>query len=205
VQYCAADLSAFYFDVLKDRLYCDPAKGPRRLSCQTALYRVACDLTRLMAPILPMTADEVWQLLPGAAATSVHLERFPPDEPADNALLSTWDALAATRSLVTKALEQARASGVIASSLEAHVRLCGMESEIAPLRRYEQDGHVFPGNLANLFIVSHVELVAADAPLSVDVARAPGVKCERCWTYFEGRAHATPALCPRCGNSLETR
>jgi isoleucyl-tRNA synthetase len=205
VQYCAADLSAFYFDVLKDRLYCDAAKGPRRLSCQTALYRIASDLTRLMAPVLPMTADEVWQLFPSASGTSVHLERFPADEPADNALLATWDALATTRSLVTKAIEHARAAGQIASSLEARVRLSGAESELAPLRRYEQDGHVFPGNLANLFIVSRVELLAADGALSLDVARAPGLKCERCWTYFEGDPRVAPRLCPRCGAALETR
>jgi len=205
VQYCAADLSAFYFDVLKDRLYCDPANGPRRRSCQSALYRIACDLTRLMAPIMPMTADEVWALLPGAAATSVHVERFPADEAPDEALLSTWETLSATRSLVTKALEQTRAAGDIAASLEARVRITGRESELTPLRRYEQEGHVFPGNLANLFIVSRVDLEVVDAAISIDVARAPGAKCERCWTYFEAATRSEPAVCPRCSSALEAR
>jgi len=205
VQYCSSDLSAFYFDVLKDRLYCDAANGPRRRSSQSTLYRIASDLVRLMAPIVPMTADEVWGLLPGAPSTSVHLERFPSAEAPDEDLLAVWEKLIAARTVVTKALEEARAAGKIASSLEARVRLQGGDVELAPLKRYEQTGKVFPGNLANLLIVSRVELQSGAGPLTVEVARADGVKCERCWTYSASAPGASPALCPRCVDVLEVR
>jgi isoleucyl-tRNA synthetase len=206
VQYCASDLSAFYFDALKDRLYCDAAKGPRRRGSQSVLYRIACDLTRLMAPLLPVTADEVWTLLPGVSSGTVHVERFPEAEASDETLLGTWETLSATRAVVTKALEEARAAGRIASSLEAQVRLRGGAAELAPLTRYDESGTiVFPGNLANLFIVSRVILETAEGPLSVDVTRAAGAKCERCWTYSEAAATAVPAICERCADVLGSR
>ncbi len=204
VQYCAVDLSAFYFDVLKDRLYCDAADGPRRRSSQTVLARIGLDLARILAPVLPITADEVWSYLPGRPSPSVHLDRFPALEADDQTLAATWQPLLETRAAVTKALEEARAAGVIAAGLEARVAVRARSEDLAPLRRYEALGRVFPGNLANLFIVSSVALHEGDGALTVAVERAPGVKCERCWTYFEraGRADG-PAVCERCAAVLE--
>ncbi|HUG52727.1 MAG TPA: isoleucine--tRNA ligase [Vicinamibacteria bacterium] len=204
VQYCAADLSSFYLDVLKDRLYCDPPAGARRRSSQTVLHRLAGDLARLMAPILPMTADEVWTAVPGSGGSSVHLALFPAaDGPAEER--RGWGALLEARASVTKALEEARAAKRIASSLEAKVVLSAPSAVLSPLREYEALGRVFPGNLANLFIVSGVSLEDAEGPMSVGVERARGGKCERCWTYSEsvGRLAPHPAVCERCAAVLE--
>jgi len=204
VQYCAADLSSFYLDVLKDRLYCDAPDGRRRRSAQTALHRVASDLTRLLAPVLPVTADEVWGLIPGAS-DSVHLAVFPEPEAADEAVLRRWEALLAVRAAVMKALEESRAARTIASGLEAQVGIRAPAAFLAPLRDHEAASGVFPGNLANLFIVSKVALAEADSPLTVTVERAGGGKCERCWTYSEkvGKLPVHPGVCERCGAILE--
>src|SRR6185503_1288050 len=144
----------FYLDVLKDRLYCDPADGPRRRSAQTVLLRIAEDVARLMAPALPFTADEVWPRLPGQREAAVHFAFFPSDSGPDDLVLARWRPLLEVRALVTKALEEARAAKQIASSLEAAVTLRGSAEALAPLRAHEEGSRVFPGNLANLFIVS---------------------------------------------------
>jgi len=205
VQYCAADLSAFYLDVLKDRLYCDAPAAPRRRSAQTVLHRIARDLTLLMAPALPFTADEVWPLVPGSSG-SVHTARFPEAEPADEAVLARWQGLLEVRAVVTKALEEARAQKRVAGSLEARVRLAAPEAALLPLREHEAKSASFPGNLANLFIVSRVELAAGE-PLAVAVEPAAGAKCERCWTFSEnvGRLQAHAGVCERCAAVLERR
>ena len=207
VQYCAVDLSAFYLDVLKDRLYCDPADGPRRRSAQTVLLRIADDLVRLMAPALPFTADEVWPLLPGKREASVHVSHFPSASGPDDLVLARWQPLLDARAVVTKALEEARAAKLIGTSLEARVTVRGSATALAPLRAHESASHVFPGNLANLFIVSRVELEESAGPLAVNVARAAGNKCDRCWTYSPnvGRLKAHPAVCERCAAVLEAR
>ncbi|HET8648383.1 MAG TPA: class I tRNA ligase family protein, partial [Vicinamibacteria bacterium] len=119
VQYCAADLSAFYLDVLKDRLYCEPRDSQRRRSAQTVLLRMADDLTRLMVVVLPFTADEVWPLIPGRREESVSLSHFPSTNGADDLVLSRWATLLEVRSAVAKALEEARAGRQIGSGLEA--------------------------------------------------------------------------------------
>jgi isoleucyl-tRNA synthetase len=207
VQYCAVDLSAFYLDVLKDRLYCHAADGRGRRSAQTVLLRLADDLTRLMAPVLPFTADEVWPLIPGRREDSVHMAHFPDDEGPDDLVLAQWAPLLEARGVVTKALEEARASREIASSLEAKVTLRGDERSLGPLRGYEARGTAFPSHLANLFIVSAVALEPLAEGLSVRVERAPGAKCERCWTFSTqvGRLRAHPGVCERCAAVLEER
>jgi len=205
VQYCAVDLSSFYLDVLKDRLYCDSADGPRRRSAQTVLCAIAHDLSRLMAPVLPFTSDEIWARIPGTREESVHLALFPDPAKADEAVLSEWAGLLEVRALVTKALEESRAARKIASSLEAAVEIRGPRGLLASLTRHEERSRVFPGNLANFFIVSQVKLTEAEGPPSVEVFRARGQKCERCWTYSEavGRFPVHPAVCERCAAVLE--
>jgi isoleucyl-tRNA synthetase len=207
VQYCAADLSAFYLDVLKDRLYCDAAGSQRRRSAQTVLHRIVRDLALLMAPALPFTADEVWPLVPGGDGASVHVALFPRAEPADEALVARWDALLEVRAAATKSLEEARAAKRIGSSEEAQVTIAGPAAALAALREQEARADVFPSPLANLFKVSRVALVEAEAPLSVTVAPAAGRKCERCWNFSEqvGRLAAHPAVCERCAGVLESR
>ncbi len=204
VQYAAADLSSVYFDVLKDRLYCDPADGPRRRSSQTVLHRIARDLCRLLAPALPFTADEAWAMIPGPAEDSVHLALFPEREDVDSALLARWGDLLEARAHATKALEEARDAKQVAASLEARVKVTAPAAVLVPLRDHEKASTVFPGNLANLFIVSGVRLEEnGDGPLRVDVERARGSKCGRCWTYSEKVGTLSPPeVCERCAEVL---
>jgi isoleucyl-tRNA synthetase len=204
VQYAAADLSSFYLDVLKDRLYCDAASGERRRSAQTVLHRIARDLCLLLAPVLPFTTDEAWPAIPGLPEPSVHVALFPVREPADDSLLSRWAGLLDVRAEVTKALEDARAAKQVAASLEAAVVLRGPAAALAPLRAHEAKGRVFPGNLANLFIVSAVRVEEGEAPLAVSVEHAAGRKCERCWTWSEavGALPVHPGVCERCATVL---
>jgi isoleucyl-tRNA synthetase len=205
VQYCAADLSSFYLDVLKDRLYCDGAASPRRRSAQTVMHRMLRDIALLLSPVLPFTSDEIWPLVPAARESSVHFAVFPPREDPDEDVLERWSTLLDVRGAVTKALEDARNAKLCAASLEARVTVKAPAATLAALRRHEETSRVFPGNLANLFIVSGVDLEEAPA-LSVEVARAAGAKCERCWTYSEkvGRLPVHPAVCERCASVLES-
>jgi isoleucyl-tRNA synthetase len=203
VQYAAADLSSVYFDVLKDRLYCDPIAGPRRRSAQTVLHRIARDLCLLLAPVLPFTTDEAWPMIPGEAESSVHLALFPEREPVDEAVLARWAGLLDVRARATKALEEARDAKEVAASLEATVTVTGPAATIGPLREHEAASSVFPGNLANLFIVSRVRLEEAETPLQVAVERAPGAKCGRCWTFSEKVGTLDePEVCERCAEVL---
>jgi isoleucyl-tRNA synthetase len=204
VQYAAADLSSFYLDVLKDRLYCDAASGPRRRSAQTVLWRMASDLCRLLAPVLPFTTDEAWPLVPGTTEPSVHLALLPERESVDPTLLARWAHLLDVRAQVMKALEEARNAKQIAAGLEARVTLRAPAADLAPLREHESRSRVFPGNLANLFIVSQVRLEEGGPPLSLAVERAAGRKCERCWTWSEkvGTLAAHPSVCERCNEVL---
>ncbi len=205
VDYCA-EVSSVYLDILKDRLYCEAAASPRRRSAQTVLHGIASDLTRLIAPILPFTADEAWSFIPGAQG-SVHEQVFPTKAPRrDEAVVRDWtERLLPVREEVLKPLELARAAKQIGSSLEAKVKITAPKETVERLRAYERQGPPFPGNLANLFIVSKVEL-ADGGDLAVQVSRAAGAKCERCWTYSEkvGRL-AHPGLCERCSAVLEAR
>jgi isoleucyl-tRNA synthetase len=169
------------------------------------MHRIARDLATLLAPVLTFTADEVWPLVPGCRG-SVHEALFPAVETVEAAVLERWAVLLDARALVTKALEEARNQKLCASSLEAQVTLRGPKATLASLRAHEDESTVFPGNLANLFIVSRVTLAEGDGPLAVEVTRATGTKCERCWTYSEavGRLAAHPGVCERCAAVLDT-
>jgi isoleucyl-tRNA synthetase len=206
--FCAVDLSALYLDIIKDRLYTSAATDPRRRAAQTTCHEIFGALARVMAPILTFTTEEAWRYLPGARSDSVHLERFPavPSEWLDEALARDWSRLLEVRREVARALELARSRGVIGSALEAEVRIVSAPEDLPALLAAKRD------LLATLFIVSRTELAAgADAPavhfesqdipgLVIDVDRAPGRKCERCWMWREdvGRSPEHPTLCARC-------
>jgi isoleucyl-tRNA synthetase len=207
--FCSVDLSAFYLDVLKDRLYITPAKSLERRSAQTAMYRILDALTRLIAPVLSFTADEIWWEMPGEREASVHLATFPRFEAQllDEALEERYEQLLKVRSDVSKALELARNDKVIGSGLEARVRLA------VPAGPWRQLLESYREELATLFIVSQVELVGELADgitgeevsgLLVRVENALGEKCERCWTYSEtvGQSDEHPAVCQRCRNAI---
>ena len=203
--FAIVDLSAFYFDVLKDRLYTFAPRSRGRRSAQTAVYRIASALVRLLAPILTFTTEEVWKYFPRRSGDpeSVHIAVFPsPEEVAtglDAARAQNWDRLLGVREQVLKALEGARQSKQISASLEARVRL-GANGELAGLLSE------YAGWLPALFIVSQVELGAAsNGDVAVAVERARGTKCERCWNYSErvGESAAWPTVCERCVAALE--
>jgi isoleucyl-tRNA synthetase len=212
-QFCTNELSAFYLDILKDRLYTSATKSRERRSAQTALLFILKALVRLMAPILSFTAEEVWSSLPPADKEweSVHLAQFPDDISIieDEALDQRWSALLALRAEATKALEQARRTQLIGNPLDARVILDLPES----LRSV---GRSYIDFLPTLFIVSQVELhtdplplegvVSSEIPgLIIRVEKALGEKCERCWNFRTevGSIAEHPTLCSRCHQAIK--
>jgi len=190
------DLSAFYVDVTKDRMYTLGAKSEARRSGQTAMFTIVDGLARLLAPVLSVTMDELWRLLPGQREESVHMALFPGDldQWKDAALLERWSALSAVRDQVNLQLEEKRKDKTIAANLSARVVIAA-EGETATLLSEYRDF------LATLFGVSEVELKAGS---SVTVERATGTKCERCWRYVPSVSSEPDrtGLCQRCVDAL---
>ena len=192
-------MSAFYFDVLKDRLYTAPTRSRERRSAQTALWHVLDAFTRLAAPILPFTAEEVWRASHEGEGDidSVHAQILPayPDEYDNGGLLEEWEKLSNVRDVVLKALDEARQGRRIGSALEAKVLLHAPPDVGALLARHAAD-------LRYIFIVSQVEVLpsASEASLRVEVVETDGDKCERCWNYSPevGSFSDYPTLCERC-------
>ncbi len=212
--FCVVDLSQNYFDILKDRLYTFAPESRARRSAQTAVWRIGEALVRLLAPIMSFTADEVWEFLPRVAGrpASVHLAQFPgPAEIAgDEAfsaglgqLKSDWETLFAVRDEVLKALETARNEKLIGSGLEARVIVSAPESIYGLLERHREQ-------LTGVFIVSQVSLergASGDglSAIRVEVSKALGQKCERCWNYsvHVGEDRDYPTVCERCSAHLD--
>jgi isoleucyl-tRNA synthetase len=198
----SVDLSAFYVDVTKDRMYTLAATSHERRSTQTAMYIICDGLARLLAPILPVTADTLWQHMPGTRAASVHLEDFPVTAAfLDADLVSTWSRLLEVRASVLAALEDKRKDKVIGTSLGARVRLTA-SGPVATLLEAHR------GDLPTLFIVSDVSLTVTSREgadeIRVEVEKAPGIKCERCWRVVSG-VRSEPAwagVCDRCVSAL---
>jgi isoleucyl-tRNA synthetase len=203
--YCVTDLSSFYLDVLKDRLYADAADSLSRRSAQTVLAAVLTTLVRLMAPILAFTAEEIWQFTPEAvrgSAPSVHLAGWPSvPEVTDrggeaDALRGAYAVVLEAREVVTKALEEARNEQVVGKSQEARVRLT------APAAVYSALAERGRESLAEILIVPDVALVAG-GELGVEISPASGEKCPRCWNYRAlGTDPAHAEVCERCGSVL---
>ncbi len=192
-KFCIVDMSSFYLDILKDRLYIYGTKSPERRSAQTALYAILDILVRLMAPLLPFTSEEIWAHL--KADGSVHLADWP--EPAedcvDKDLEKNWEKIKELREEVLKALEERRAEKVIGSPLEAKIKLYIKDDlEYNFLTKYA-------GQLHSVFIVSQVEIEKA-AERKIEVLKAEGQKCSRCWNWskFVGSNNVHPTLCKRC-------
>ncbi len=211
--FCTTDLSAVYFDIIKDRLYTSPPKSVARRAAQTALWQIGEAMVRLLAPIMTFTTDEVWSHLPAVPdrPESVHLAYFPKGQDltggpvaADlaNSLTSDFGELLKIREEVNKALEARRADKLIGSGLEALITLNAPAGMKKLLDGYRDD-------LRYLFIVSGVNIKYAqdgnpDTPLRVDVEKAPGAKCDRCWNYSThvGESERYPTVCERCSAAL---
>jgi isoleucyl-tRNA synthetase len=196
-QFCSVDLSSVYLDILKDRLYAESPASPDRQAAQFVLAKLHDVLTRLLAPIIPHTAEESWDYAPAgpAKAPSVHLTDFPEPNPTfdDPSREARWDELLALREQILLALESLRKNKQIGSAQEASVKLVTSQPE-----RWQPDADL----LATLCIVSEVEILA-DPTASADSIRAvrsPHQKCERCWNYRPtvGNVAEFPTLCERC-------
>lgn len=211
-EFCIVDLSSFYLDIIKDRLYCEKGGGTLRRSAQTAMHEVLSMLTRLMSPILSFTAEEVWSHMPEhkAKTESVYLTDMPRVNPSylNEDLAARWDKLKEIRSSATKILESARASKVIGNSLEARLTI----DVGGDLKEFLSS---FDGGLADLFIVSKCEFGKASGDhvyasedvegLKIAVSRAEGGKCERCWKYSDtvGVNKNHPGICERCAGVVK--
>ncbi|HJV44801.1 MAG TPA: isoleucine--tRNA ligase [Bacillota bacterium] len=206
--FCTIDLSQFYLDVSKDRLYTEGDKSLPRKAAQTVMYETLLSLVKLMTPILPHTADEVWKYIPAVKEESVQLTDIPQVRTeilAENALEEKWDKFLEIRDEVLKALEEARKAKVIGQSLGASIELYPTEQAAELLRQF--------ANKEEIFIVSNVVVHEnSQAPedalrfehVSVKVSPAQGEKCERCWTVTPevGKDELHPTVCPRCASVL---
>ena len=210
--YCTLDLSAFYLDILKDRLYTSAPQSTKRKSAQSVLYYVLEAIARLMAPILPFTSDEIWQYMPtkNSREPNIHLALLPELNPVfkDDALFKRWEFLLKIRNETTKALEEARAKKLIGHPLDAAVTISAKGNVHETLLSYAD-------KLRSLLIVSRATLVKDETlndsyqseeieGLAIQIEPAPGEKCERCWVYDTSvGSHSEQAtICDRCRHAL---
>jgi len=188
--FCSVDLGGFYLDVVKDRLYCDAPDSARRLSAQSTLFDIAHTLVRLIAPIVPMTAEEIWEHLPSADAGSIHLQTFNKVEPVSIENVA-WDKFFAMRELVNTEMDVAKKDKIIGSSIAAKVSIPDLDMSFAEAvgESYEQ-----------LLIVAE-----ANVGDTLSIEAVVGSKCPRCYVV------GTPAnpehdvhnqLCERCLNII---
>lgn len=209
--FCSIEMSSYYLDILKDRLYAYKADSFERRSAQTAMYEIMLDLVVMIAPVLSFTMEEVWQFMkkPASMPESVFMMPWPEckEEYIDEALESKWDNFIEIRSEITRVLEGARRAKTIGHSLDAKVELHATGEALAVLRSVE-------GDLATLLIVSQAKLVEGLAggveatgreDLKVTVQAAEGEKCERCWIYSDtvGKDAEHPTVCARCAAALK--
>jgi len=222
LNFVVIDLSSLYIDVARDRLYCDGRDSRERRSAQTALYLMLDALVRMLAPLIPFTADEIYSHVPGRTGSSVHLLTLAEPDPrfVDADLEARWSGLMQVRDQALKVLETMRQAGAIGAPLEARLSLGVVGSE----HRSVTDAlNHYRAGLKDLFIVSEVSLLAdgevarfkagangddafngdgrfgrigAQPPVVVVGERAPGLKCQRCWCYYDDGGHSD--LCVRC-------
>ncbi|MBR5857745.1 MAG: class I tRNA ligase family protein, partial [Phascolarctobacterium sp.] len=208
--FCAVEMSSYYLDILKDRLYAYKADSKERRSAQTAMYEILMDLMVMLTPVLSFTMEEVWQFMkkPANAPLSVQMLPWPEikEEYIDEALEAKWDNFIDIRSEITKVLEVARREKTIGHSLDANVVLHATGDALAILKSVEAE-------LATLLIVSKATIVEGTEEgsatgredLKVTVQAAEGEKCERCWIYSDevGKDAEHPTLCARCAAAVK--
>ena len=207
--FCSMEMSSFYLDIVKDRLYCEGTTSIERRSAQTVLTEVLKVLVRIISPVLSFTADEIWERIPEALKEeeSVHLSKWIEANPEylNEELAKKWDKIARLRREVNKKLEAERQTGLIGHSLDARVLLNIANAEYSFIKDYAEN------EVSDLFIVSQVKFVNDNLAeseiegISISVEKASGEKCERCWKYDEevGHDHNHSDVCPRCASVLE--
>lgn len=201
--FCVIDMSNFYLDIIKDRLYCEKENSELRRAAQTAMYRILSAVARLAAPIISFTAEEIWQFMPHTSADdteSVFLNQMPEKSGIEfsDEFIDKWNFIYATRESANKALEDARNGKIIGKSLEAKIII---KSSEADFERYSD----LARQLTEILIVSDIEIEKNDGETVFEVAKAEGGKCERCWCYskYVGENHEHPTLCQRCAIAIE--
>ncbi|MEE3474601.1 MAG: class I tRNA ligase family protein, partial [Ruminococcus sp.] len=200
--FCVVDMSNFYLDVLKDRLYTEKADSPRRRAAQTAMYLILNAMTRMIAPILAYTSDEIWKFMPHSAAdeaSHVIYNEMPEKVAADvdDSFMEFWNRIHELRDDVKKTLEPMIKEKTIKSSLEAKVTLSAGGETLEFLKQAEPE-------LADAFIVSEVVIADNGAELEITAEKAEGEKCERCWAIRKsvGADAEHPTLCAHCCETL---
>lgn len=201
--FCVVDMSNFYLDVLKDRLYTEKADSKARRAAQTSIYIILNAMTRMIAPILAYTSDEIWKYMPHSSnenANHVIFNEMPEkvDISIDDNFMTFWDEIHELRDDVKKSLETFIKDKTIKSSLEAKVTLGASGDKLAFLKKAENE-------LATAFIVSEVEIVDNSSELEIRIDKAEGEKCERCWVISKtvGENSDHPTLCSRCCENLK--
>ena len=201
--FCVIDMSNFYLDIIKDRLYCEKEDSELRRAAQTAMYRILSAVARLAAPIISFTAEEIWQFMPHTSADdkeSIFLNQMPEKSGIEfsEAFIEKWNFIYAARESANKALEDARNEKIIGKSLDAKIII---KSSEADFERYSD----LAKQLTEILIVSDVEIEKNDGETVFEVAKAEGGKCERCWCYskYVGENHEHPTLCQRCAIAIE--
>ncbi len=201
--FCVVDMSNFYLDVLKNRLYLEKPDSENRRAAQTVIYIILDAMTRMIAPILAYTSDEIWKFMPHAEGVSINNVIFNqmPDSVAvdtDNSFMEFWDEIHELRDNVKKSIEPLIKEKTVKSSLEVKVTLAAGGAKYEFLRKAEAE-------LAAVFIVSEVEIVDNGAELEITVEKAEGEKCERCWTVSKtvGSDDVHPTLCSHCCEILK--
>jgi len=195
--FCSEDLGAFYLDVLKDRLYTSGADSKARRAAQTTLWHILQTLTKLLAPVLSFTAEEIWQLV--GKSDSVFLEAWHalPAQSDEVALLARWGRLRELRALTTKRIEELRVAGSVGSSLQAEVTLLATGDDFDLLSSLGDD-------LKFVLITSAARVEKSEGEIRVEAAASSHEKCERCWHYRDdvNADAAHPGLCSRCVSNL---
>ncbi|MBE6734981.1 MAG: isoleucine--tRNA ligase, partial [Ruminococcaceae bacterium] len=201
--FCVVDMSNFYLDVLKDRLYTEKADSKARRAAQTTIYIILDAMTRMIAPILAYTSDEIWKYMPHRADADAECVLFnemptPVEISLDADFIANWDKIHDLRDTVKKQLEVAIKDKMIKSSLEASVVLAASGAEYEFIKSVENE-------LAAAFIVSQVTIVEGEGELAVTVNKAEGEKCERCWGFSKtvGENADHPTLCSRCAAAIK--
>ena len=201
--FCVVDMSNFYLDVLKDRLYTEKADSKQRRAAQTSIYLILNAMTRMIAPILAFTSDEIWKYMPhanGDQPEHIVFNTMPEKVSVDidDEFMDYWDKIHELRDEVKKSLETYIKDKTIKSSLEAKVVLLAGGDTLSFLKKAEKE-------LAASFIVSDVEIVESDCELEIKIEKAEGEKCERCWSISKtvGSNSEHPTLCARCCENLK--
>ncbi|MGH7780484.1 MAG: isoleucine--tRNA ligase, partial [Candidatus Binataceae bacterium] len=215
--FIVVDLSSLYIDVARDRLYCDGRTSASRRSAQTALHQILDATVRMLAPLIPFTADEIYSYVPGRTADSVHLLELQPAHPewADTALAEKWDRMLAVRDDALKLLEAMRKDGTIGGPLDAVVQISSntpadaaalkalfIVSDVAPLKPADAAALKTEAAGRDEVFTSDGFYARVSPNAALTARRAPGVKCHRCWCYFDDGGD--PELCPRCRAVVRT-